>query len=164
MIDRHNRKSGTVGRQSSSFSNWKICRNGISSTLFKDIVKFDASAPRDLEVWRKVRKCYKSVVDPWALENELPDTFMGLLLLMMIKQVICTTCGFGRHDLNTSRDVLTDNFLILCIDSVKKNFKKEPKEARGRTSAVEQTQGLIRGSEKPENESRRNGENTNNIC
>lgn len=79
------------------FSNWKVCRQGISRRLFEDILKFDASAPRDSEVWRKVRKSYKGVIDHWALETELPDTCMGLLLFMMIKQVNLLTYTVASH-------------------------------------------------------------------
>lgn len=76
-----------AGRPAASFKNWMICRQSISEKMFNDILDYDSSAVRDPEVWKRVRMAYKSVTDTWALESELPDTCIGLLLLMLVKQV-----------------------------------------------------------------------------
>ncbi|GMH40014.1 hypothetical protein BSKO_07918 [Bryopsis sp. KO-2023] len=76
-----------IGTPVESFSTWKQCWRLISEKVFDDFVKYDATQKRDQEVWKRVRKCYKAVADPKLLEKELPDTFMGVLLIMMIKQI-----------------------------------------------------------------------------
>ena len=42
---------------------------------------------RDLDVWRRVRSCYKAVAQPKKLETEMPDNQFAALAMHYIKQV-----------------------------------------------------------------------------
>ena len=55
--------------------------------FFKELCSYDATQNRKLDVWRSVRQCYKAVKDPKLLQEEFPDTHVGVILLMIIKQV-----------------------------------------------------------------------------
>lgn len=76
-----------LGRTPASVSSWRKCVTALSFDLFDGIDRYDATASRDLDVWRQVRAAYKAVHDPAQLEAELPQSHLGALLLLFIKQV-----------------------------------------------------------------------------
>eukprot|EP00798_Chlamydomonas_sp_ICE-L_P000487 gene487-1893_t len=82
-----------LGKDAESFKNWKRAYEHFTLEVMDELINFDATAERDLAVWNKARSAYKGVVveeaegAPNKLEVEMPNTFLGVLLMMWIKQV-----------------------------------------------------------------------------
>ncbi|KXZ56732.1 hypothetical protein GPECTOR_1g66 [Gonium pectorale] len=76
-----------LGRQPDTFATWKLVYAHLTPALFEDMAAYDATQERDLELWGRVRQCYKAVSSAKKLEAELPNTGFGVIALTYIKQV-----------------------------------------------------------------------------
>ncbi|GAX75677.1 hypothetical protein CEUSTIGMA_g3120.t1 [Chlamydomonas eustigma] len=74
-------------KEPESFKNWKRSFEHFSLLTFSELGAYDATQERDLEVWKRVRQAYKGIKDPKLLAEEMPNTHLGVFLLMFIKQV-----------------------------------------------------------------------------
>ncbi|MEW5299185.1 MAG: hypothetical protein WDW36_002224 [Sanguina aurantia] len=76
-----------LGREPASCATWPLCLQHLTPQLFEDLKSYDATQERVPALWAVVRAAYKGVQEAKKLETELPDSFLGVLLLQYIKQV-----------------------------------------------------------------------------
>ncbi|KAL6760286.1 hypothetical protein V8C86DRAFT_2556416 [Haematococcus lacustris] len=79
-----------LGKEQASFRNWKRCAAYFTPQLFQELHEFDATQERNNAAWRAARCCYKALPEQGAqakMEAELPDSHLGVLLLLWLKQV-----------------------------------------------------------------------------
>ena len=57
------------------------------AVTFEQGVAYDATQERDLAAWQSARRAYKGVANPAKLVAEMPETHLGVVLTMWVKQV-----------------------------------------------------------------------------
>lgn len=78
-----------LGKDPDTLHNWKRMYAHFEPQFFADVVAYDAHAERDLDAWRRARECYKGLPEEGAqqlLEREMPESHVGVVLLMWLKQ------------------------------------------------------------------------------
>eukprot|EP00197_Chlamydomonas_leiostraca_P002620 CAMPEP_0202858342 /NCGR_PEP_ID=MMETSP1391-20130828/920_1 /ASSEMBLY_ACC=CAM_ASM_000867 /TAXON_ID=1034604 /ORGANISM="Chlamydomonas leiostraca, Strain SAG 11-49" /LENGTH=614 /DNA_ID=CAMNT_0049537255 /DNA_START=81 /DNA_END=1922 /DNA_ORIENTATION=+ len=78
-----------LNKEPDTLKNWKRMFVHFELGFFAEVAAYDATADRDLDAWKRARVCYKGLPAEGAqkaLEDEMPESHLGALLLMWLKQ------------------------------------------------------------------------------
>lgn len=128
-----------LGKEPESLSTWVKAHKHFEKATFETLVNYDATQDRDLALWKQVRSHYKSVSDPAKLASEMPETHLGVLLLMHLKQVR----KVGRRSAALRGHAATTEKLTADLEAAKENLavaekKKAEEEEEARKEAEEE--------------------------
>lgn len=78
-----------LGKEADTFKNWKRVFMYFTAGFFLELQQYNATQDRDLNTWKHARSCYKALGEDGVkkMEAEMPDSQLGVLLLMWLKQV-----------------------------------------------------------------------------
>lgn len=138
-----------LGKEPATFSNWKRCYEHFTPDLFQQLQDLDATADRDMDAWKKARCAYKGLVEAKQLDAEFPESCVGSLLLMWLKQcrkvarkaLTHRTAIKAAEDLNTTLEAKK----VALEEAIKK--KEEEEEAARKAAEEEAARAAAEGAE-----------------
>lgn len=143
-----------LGKDPESFQNWKRAYEHFTVEVVDELVAFKAQEPRDMDAWNKARLAYKAVAEPKKLQEEMPETYFGVLLTMWIKQVrkVARRAELSRGHVATLAG-LTETLTIKSAELEEAEKKKAEAEAEAaRIAEEEAAKAAAEGGEEGEGE------------